>query len=321
MGIKRKPPGRGSRSFWHRRRASRIVPRIRSWGDHGKGLEAFGGIKAGMIHVVMVEDSEAPTKGQEVAKAATVVVTPPLFVYSVIAFKKTIEGLKPFAEVPATIGIPKEAKRVLTPAKKAKHSIDDLKKQVSEIADVRIIALSLSSKSGISKNPFVIEMAVGGANAAEKLDFAASVLGKEVSVSDVFNEGDVVDTIAVTKGKGWQGVVKRYGVALNIRKATQKRRHGGSLGAERQAKVMYTIPRAGQMGFHRRTDWNKRIMAVSKDSGKFTPAGGFKRFGIPKTDFVLIEGSIPGPSKRFVLLRKSLRNKKSAKPEIKKIVK
>lgn len=315
----KKGPRRGSLAFWHRKRAPRLVPRIRAW-PTGKGLMGFGGYKAGMTHVLMIEDRESLLKGQEVTRAVTIVETPPIFVYAIAAYKQTVFGLKKAGEIVAA-NAPKELSRVIPLPKKSKKTIEELEKQAQagEFTEIRVMACTQPRRSGLGKKtPEVFELAVGGKDAAEKIAEAKKFFGKSVSASEVFKEGEFVDVIAVTRGKGWQGVVKRFGVALNPRKATKSRRHGGAIGAERQAKVMYTVPRPGQMGFHRRTDRGKRLL-------KLTPASelGFSlpHYGPPKTDVIVIEGSIPGPAKRFVFLRKPLVAIHARKPELKQLFK
>lgn len=312
-------PVKGSRAFWHRKRAARMMPRLRSWRGDGKGAVGFVGYKAGMVQLLMIEDSESPLKNQEVTRAATVVEVPPAYVYSVVAYKKTGEGLKVVGEAPA-LNAPKQLNGAISIAKKSKVKVEDIER-MDGLADVRLMACSEAWKSSVKKTPDFFELPVAGTNAKEKLDYAKNVLGKEVRFSDVFAEGDYLDVIGVTTGRGWQGVVKRFGVALGPRKATKSRRHGGALGAEKQAKVMYTVPRAGQTGFHRRTERNKRIM-LAGDASKamqVTPKGGFPHFGLIKSDFVVLEGSLPGPAKRVLRLRKSLSRRQQKKPQIKQI--
>lgn len=285
------------------------------------GLQAFPGFKAGMTRVIFVDDSESLTKGQEVSRAVTIVEMPPVFVYSVVVYEATPFGLKRIGEVVAP-NAPKEAKRVKPSAKKTKRIIEDFEKRASEIACVRVLLCTQPRKAGIgNKTPNFFEVAIGGKTPAEQLAAAAALLGKEVRVADVLKEGALVDAIAVTTGYGWQGVVKRFGVSLNPRKATKSRRHGGSIGAERQAKVSYRIPRAGQMGFHRRTERAKRVMRVLHDAREVSETGAIAHYGLLKGDFVVVEGSLPGPSKRLVVLRKPLRHFAEKKPEIKLIVK
>ena len=306
--ARRSGPKKGSRSFWHRRRATRVVPRIRHW-HKGTGLLGFPGYKAGMQTISIVDDREAPTKGQEITRAVTIVETPAVFVNAIIGFKDSPYGLKAFCEVAATEA-PKEVKKRVRVPKAAKKKLEDL--AGCDEYRVRVWTQPFKTNSG-KKDPEAVEIGLGG-SPEEQLEFAKGIFGKEVKVNDVIEEGAFVDVIGVTKGKGWQGVVKRFGVKLQIRKATQKRRHGGPLGPERQAKVMYTIPRAGQMGYHRRTDKNKRVIA-SGDKLNFA----FHCYGPIRGSYLIVDGSVPGPAKRFILLRKI--DKPAMKPEIKQGVK
>ncbi len=307
MGVR--GPSRGSLAYWHRSRSKRMVPRVRSWNFAVKGLSGFAGYKVGMTHVVMVDDSNSPTKGQEVIKSVTIMEVPPMFVYSIVAYAKTKVGLKCVAEATAA-NAPKEFASVHTLAKNPKVTLKHLQEMSGKLSEIRVIAFTQPRKTALKNSSDIVEIAIGG-NASEALEFAGAHLGKEVSAKDVFQEGEVIDTIAVTTGKGWQGVVKRYGVALNPHKATAHRRRGGSIGPERQAKVMYTIPRAGQMGFHRRTDRNKRIVKIYDETKPFP------HYGIPKSSCLMIEGSIPGPAKRVIRLRKTLFDVRVKKPELK----
>lgn len=319
--AKRHGSKKGSRSFWRRQRAHQMVPRMRSWSATGKGLAGFVGYKAGMAHVVLVEDRDSPYKNQEITRPVTFIETPPILVFSVVGYKNTLEGLKAAAESPSTKA-PKQLSRALTVAKKPRLSLEDFEKLVGQFAQVRVMACTQPWKAGVKATPDVFELGLNGRDAAEQFAHAKNYLGKEVGVSEVFGEGEFLDVIAVTTGKGWGGVVERYGVALNPRKATGARRHGGTLGPERQGKIMYTVPRAGQTGFHRRTERNKRILKLGapKDAPGVSPAGGFQHYGILKSDFVVVDGSIPGPVKRPIRLRRSLTRPQPTKPDVRRFV-
>ena len=132
------------------------------------------------------------------------------------------------------------------------------------------------------------------------------MVGKDVKTTDVFKPGEFVDIIAITTGKGWQGVVKRFGVAQQRRKATGKRRHAGTLGAWHPGYVHYTVPMAGQMGYHKRTEGNKRIMKLGA-AAEINPKGGFQHYGVLKNDYILIKGSVAGPCKRLIRMRRAIR--------------
>ena len=88
---------------------------------------------------------------------------------------------------------------------------------------------------------------------------------------------------------------------------------------------MYTVPRAGQTGFHQRIEYNKRIMVMSntgKEEFVINPDGGFKHFGNVNGDFIIVRGSVPGTYNRLIKLRTQIRNvpKKITKPNILEVV-
>jgi large subunit ribosomal protein L3 len=285
----------------------------------GLGLQGFPAYKAGMTHIVMVDDSTSPTANQEVSTAATILEAPPLYVYGLVVYEQTQFGLHCAGSANAA-GAPKQLLRTLCLAKKPK-SVEELEKRVTtlgqRLAEVRALVSTQPWKSGLGKKtPEVFEMAVSAPTPQEQFQWGKNALGKELKAGEVLQEGEYVDAVAVTTGKGWQGVVKRFGVALGPHKATKSRRTGGSLGGETQGTVMYTIPRPGQMGYHRRTDPNKRVLKLGNDSKDITPAGGFLHYGVTKTDYIILKGSVPGPVKRMILLRKSMDDKPVKKPDV-----
>jgi len=81
----------------------------------------------------------------------------------------------------------------------------------------------------------------------------------------------------------------------------------GTLGPWTPHYVMYTVPRAGQMGFHQRTEFNKRILAIGGQGLDVVPEGGFQHYGTPDKSFIVLSGSIPGPAKRIVKMRYAVR--------------
>jgi large subunit ribosomal protein L3 len=76
---------------------------------------------------------------------------------------------------------------------------------------------------------------------------------------------------------------------------------------------MWQVARQGQMGYHSRTEFNKKIMKIGtkpEDIKDINPKSGFKKYGNVKTTFVLISGSLPGPVKRAVSFRIPMRKPK-----------
>ena len=153
-----------------------------------------------------------------------------------------------------------------------------------------------------------------GGNPNDALEYAKSLLNKAVKSGDVFSSGQFVDVVSITKGKGWQGVVKRFGVSKQRPKASKKVRHIGNLGSFKPPYVTYEIPQAGQMGYHRRTEYNKLIVKISDKSEEINPSGGFPGYGIVKNSYILLKGSVPGPKKRLVRLRVSVRKTDMTQP-------
>jgi large subunit ribosomal protein L3 len=142
------------------------------------------------------------------------------------------------------------------------------------------------------------------------------MIGKEIKVSDVFKEGDLIDVFAVTKGRGFLGPVKRWNVKTLGRKFQMMARHVGSLGNTEPGKVRSTVPQSGQTGFQTRFDLNKRILKIQNG---FSVKGGFINYGDVKSDAVLVEGCMPGSKKRLIRFRPAIRPKKVHPIDIKTI--
>jgi len=164
-----------------------------------------------------------------------------------------------------------------------------------------------------------MEIQVNGGSIADKVSFAHGLFEKPVEISSVFEQDEVIDAIAVTKGHGYNGVTSRWGTKKLPRKTHKGLRKVACIGAWHPAHVQWTVGRAGQMGYHHRTSVNHKIYRIGKgtDEGNattefdhskkaITPLGGFVRYGEVKNDFVMLKGSIPGVKKRVITLRKSM---------------
>jgi len=174
------------------------------------------------------------------------------------------------------------------------------------------VNLLCHSNPPFKKKPEVFEVAIGGGK-EKQLEFAKEQLGKDIKISDMFKEGDYIDVSGVTKGKGYQGPVKRFGVKVQYRKNEQAHRHIGCHGPKEPGKIRITIPDSGQMGFHTRTDFNKRILKITNGE-EVNPKGGFLEYGLVKNDCIIIDGSIPGARKRLVRIRNPIRMQKTVYP-------
>ncbi len=75
----------------------------------------------------------------------------------------------------------------------------------------------------------------------------------------------MVDVIGVTRGKGVAGVIKRYGVKHLQKKTHRGYRRIGCIGSWHPARVRFTVGRTGQLGYHHRTELNKKVNPISQD--------------------------------------------------------
>ena len=315
MGNIRKPR-RGSMQFWPRKRSAHSVARIRSWVS---GLKAkplgFVGYKAGMTHLQVVDNrAKSLTKNEIISMPATIIECPPMTVCGVSFYKKSIFGLEKITSIFAEKLSKNLGELIQLPKKKAK-SFDEIK----EFEDLRLLVHTNVEKTGIgTKKPKLVEIALGGSK-EEKVSYAKNILGKDISVSDVFDKCNQVDVHGISKGKGFQGTVKRFGVPIRQHKAEKTKRGIGTLGPLNPSRVRFSVPQSGKMGFHTRTEYNKQVLKIGKEGQEVNPSGGFIRFGFVKNNYLLLKGSVVGTKKRAVFLTPATRpNEKIPKdaPEI-----
>lgn len=304
MGY-RKHPRRGSMGFAPRVRAKRETARVTTWPEISDGprLQGFAGYKAGMTHVLAVDPrAHSTTSGQEIQLPVTVVEVPPMRIVGVRYYSLASGGLFSQGETWAK-KVDKELERRL-PLPEASRGLET-PPDAATVEDVRVLAITQPKLvTGIpKKRPELMEVRVGGGIMPDRMKYALELIGKEVRISDFGAEGKVIDIIAVTTGKGFQGVIKRRGVRLLTHKNSKHRRMLGTLGPKHPDWVRPTVPQAGQTGYHQRTEHNKRILKIGERGEEVTPAGGFIQYGIVRNPYVLIHGSVPGPVKRLVRFR------------------
>jgi large subunit ribosomal protein L3 len=309
-------PRRGSMQFWPRKRSRHSLVRVRSWAEE-KQAKPLGFIcfKAGMTHLLVNDNRpKSLTKGEDVSMPVTILECPPLNVFGISFYKKSLMGVRKFTSILAK-NINKDLSKNIQLPKKQSKSIEDVK----EFDDLRLLVHTnpKQTSTGVKKAK-LLEIALGGSN-EEKLNYAKENLGKELKIEDVFNEGNQVDVHGVTKGKGFQGTVKRFGVPIRQHKSEKVKRGIGNLGAWTPKRVDFRVPQSGKMGYHLRTDYNKQIIKISDKVEEVNPKKGIHNYGLVKKNYILIKGSIVGPKKRALLIIKSIRpNKKITKdaPEV-----
>jgi large subunit ribosomal protein L3e len=345
-------PRHGSLAFLPRKRSCRHRGKVKAFprddASQPPHLTAFMAYKAGMTHIVRAVDNPgSKLNRKEVVEPVTILEAPPMVVVGIVGYIETPTGLRALTTVWAEHlseeclrrfyknwyrskkkAYTKYAKNLATEAgkKKFEAELERIKKYcpiVRVIAHTQVRRLNLRQKKA-----HIMEIQVNGGSASEKVDFAVGLLEKEVPVDGIFAKDEMIDTIGVTKGKGFEGVTTRWGTTALPRKTHKGLRKVACIGAWHPANVQYSVARAGQNGYHHRVEINKKIYRIGKGAtyadGKrtlpkgnastefdttqknITPLGGFPHYGEVNEDFVMIKGCCPGVKKRVITLRKSL---------------
>ncbi|MFH0954919.1 MAG: 50S ribosomal protein L3 [Candidatus Micrarchaeota archaeon] len=328
---KKSRPRTGSLAIRPRKRAKKETPSFATYSKTSVKNSAvnFMGYKAGMLHLLVKNETPKTTSfGQEISLPVTVIECPPLKVFGLRAYTTNLQtrGTRVLMEVNAEKtdvhlgrkiksfrkkhGKEQKNSSSKTDTEKKKHgsrSLEDLEKNKSQIVGLRLLVHTQIGLTNTGrKKPDVSEIALNG-SIDEQLAFAKQKLGHELSVSDVLEKNQLIDIKAVTKGKGMQGVIKRHRVKMQRHKA-KNTRTVGAISPWHPPTVMWTVARPGQMGYHNRTEFNKRIVQIANPKQlNVTPKGGFSHYGVLQNEYVLVAGSIAGPPKRCIALRPAVR--------------
>lgn len=215
----------------------------------------------------------------------TLIETPPMTVVGVVGYKATSKGLTKIGVVWAKHLGQEFLKRIVKSKNQEMYKVafksylekvskddqfmtDKLNAFKRDAEVIRVIAHTNMKKSDQDgndkyidgqKKAHVMEIQVNGGSTGEKVDFAHGLLEKNVGVDSVFSDQELCDTIAVTTGKGFKGVISRWHSKKLPRKTHKGLRKVGCIGAWHPSRILWTVARAGQKGFHHRTENNKRI--------------------------------------------------------------
>jgi len=334
-------PRHGSLGFLPKKRTKKHHGKVRTFpkDDATKPvhLTAFMAYKAGMSHIVRELDRPGSKfHKKEVVEAVTVLEAPPMVVVGVVGYVETPSGLRTLTTVWAE-HLSDEVKRRFYKnwfqskkkaftkyAKKYTDAPADIEFELNRIRKycqiVRVIAHTQPKKLNLRlKKAHLMEIQVNGGSVADKVDFAKGLFEKQVEVDTVFTKDECIDVLGATKGHGTKGVVARWGVTRLPRKTHRGLRKVACIGAWHPARVSRAVPRAGQHGYHHRTEVNKKIYKIGKkgDEGSctteadltvksITPLGGFPHYGEINEDYLMLKGCVIGTKKRCLTLRKSL---------------
>ncbi|MFQ6622983.1 hypothetical protein Gotur_002001 [Gossypium turneri] len=289
---------------------------------------AFLGYKAGMTHIVREVEKpgsshffSSDSSSKETCEAVTIIETPPMVVVGVVGYVKTPRGLRTLGSVWAQ-HLSEEVKRrfykhwckskkkAFTKYSKKLETEDgknDIQLQLEKLKKyctvIRVLAhTQIRKMKGLKqKKAHLMEIQVNGETIAQKVDFAYGFFEKCIPVDAVFQKDEMIDIIGVTKGKGFEGVVTRWGVTRLPRKTHRGLRKVACIGAWHPARVSFTVARAGQNGYHHRTEMNKKVYKLGKagheshaamtdydrTEKEITPMGGFPHYGVVKEDYLV----------------------------------
>ena len=343
-------PRCGSLGFLPRKRTRKHHGHIRKFPKEKKGeklhLTAYCGFKAGMTHIVReVTKPGSRLHKKECVEAVTIIECPKMVVVGIVGYIRTPRGLKAvktlFAEKLSECAIRRFYKRYRGRnhykafnkyqkheqwTKNCEGALKVLKKRAAVIRVIAHPKMEDMKHLRTIKAP-LIEIQINGGSVDEKVEWAKSHLEKEVRVGDVFTEGQFIDVLGATKGHGYEGVTHRYGTKKLQRKTHRGLRKVACIGSWHPSRVQFTAARAGQDGYHHRTELNKRIYRIGKSAletndnasteaditaKNITPMGGFGHYGIVKNDYVMIKGCCVGIRKRTLVLREAMFPKTSS---------
>jgi len=274
-----------------------------------------------MTHIV--RDLDRPGSKmhkKEVVEAVSIIETPPIVIVGVVGYVQTPRGLRSLTTIWAehlSDSIKRRfyknwyrsKKRAFTKyAKKYTENAEPIQAQIDKVAKycqvVRVLAHTQVKLLNMGqKKAHLMEIQLNGGTGKssvtwlivvdQKLAWAREHFEKEIDVNSVFEQDEMIDIIGVTKGKGFEGVTHRWGTKKLPRKTHKGLRKVACIGAWHPSRVMYSVPRAGQDGYHHRTELNKKIYRVGAKGDinnaatefdltekVITPMGGFPQYAL-----------------------------------------
>ncbi len=287
-------PRAGSLQFWPRKRAEHFLPSVNWKPIKGEGILGFIAYKVGMATALVKDTTDkSMTANKRIYIPVTILETPNMKIFSVRFYN---HGQVIKEVVVSTDSLLKKVVRV--PKAAGKLEIPPV------YDDIRILVYSLAHQTNVKKTPDMAELAIGGGN---KLDLVKSLIGKEITVKDVL-KFSLLDVRGLTKGKGFEGAVPRFGITLKAHKSEKGVRRPGSLAPWHPARVTFRTPQAGQLGMFTRVHYNLRAINLNTIVEKnINPGTGFKNYGKVQTSYIIVKGSVQGPPKRQILITPALR--------------
>jgi len=343
-------PRHGSMAFTPKKRIAQHRPKVKAFpkDDPTKPvhLTCFPGYKAGMSHITRISNKKgSKSNKKEVLEAVTILECPPVVVVGIVGYIETPHGPRSLRTIFAE-HLGEECRRrfyknwhrskkraFVHGAKRWQDRLGkitirrDIARMKRYCTSIRVVVHTQQKMLGKrQKKADIMEIQVNGGTVAEKVEWAVKHLEKQVPVRDVFSMNQMVDVIGASKGHGRKGVTARWHCKKLPRKTHKGLRKVACIGAWHPSRIQSTVARAGQKGYHHRTDVNKKIYRVGlakhmkdgklvKNTGTtdhdltektINPMGGFPHYGMVDNDFIMIKGGCVGTKNRILVMREAL---------------
>merc|ERR1711876_71248 len=247
-------PRHGSKGFLPKKRSRTYRGRVKSWpkDDASKPvhLTAFMGYKAGMTHIVREMDRPGSKSNKTVWAEHIGEECKRRFYKNWSAGKK-----KAFTKYATKWSDPLGKKEI-------ERDLSKIKKYCSVVRVIAHTQMKILRK--VQKKAHIMEIQLNGGSAADKVEWAREHFEKQVPVTSVFDMDECIDVIGVTKGHGFKGVTSRWHTKKLPRKTHKGLRKVACVGAWHPSRIQFTVPRAGQKGYHHRTEINKKIYRIGE---------------------------------------------------------
>jgi len=334
-------PRHGSLAFRPMKRSKKVRAQARHFPKDNAAekphLTGFLGFKAGMTHVIReVKRTNTKLPKDGILEPVTIIETPAMVAVGIVGYRRTTTGYHAVTSIYAehvTDEFKRRYVRNWSKSSKKQFSVHtenykdpkmvakrnrQIKLMQNRCDVIRLVCHTQMKLVPLKqKKAEVMEIQINGGSIADKIKFGMDLFEKQIEIDSVFGQGECIDVVGITKGHGFNGVIKRYGVRHLPRKTHRGLRKVACIGAWHPARVSWTVARAGQLGFFKRTEVNKKIYRLGVGENKnaktnfdisekdITPMGGFPHYGIVKNNFLMIKGTVPGIRRRVITLRKA----------------
>ncbi|ABA27245.1 ribosomal protein L3 (nucleomorph) [Bigelowiella natans] len=325
-------PRIGSLGFLPKKRSNRIFPSSKTYKEiihiYYPYISQFASLKVASTHVLRICNIVSSKSYQNpIIDEVTLMECPPIEVVGLCAYALSSGHLVKLKTIKLQRGLNlDQSKDISFDSQFFTNFTYSLQFIIKHSVIFRFLCCTFIKTNSMIKKKYFFETDIIGGSPKMKLEFWLKLNNKKIYINSIFHENDIIDAIGITKGHGTKGVVSRWGITRLPRKTHRGLRKVACIGPWTPSRVAWTISRAGQKGYHKRTLFNKKIYKIGSEENfsyysnslsdsivkSVNCMGGFKKFGFINNDYLIIKGSMTGSSKRPILLRKNIKNKISS---------